>query len=274
MLADWASALGMKTTRQRRVGFTLIELLAVIAIIAILAAMLLPALSRSKYSAKNSVCRNNARQHILALTIYSEDQDAYPPYQSGTNVWLDMIGTPRSSQGGVRRCPLGKGWRWDDGTDHYTDLFGYAYNVGGILGPSLHDPPLGLGGAGVSFNAALRPTKPSTVVAPTDLLAIGDSADRSPDPAWDGYLSSGWFQPWTVGDKRINFGKAPTVPVKDQPTYKSHRGRFNRAYADGHLVTEDFNKPIDDSDAYWRRYNIDNEAHRDLWLKAGRGQKP
>ena len=51
----------------------------------------------------------------------------------------------------------------------------------------------------------------------------------------------------------------------------NHRGRFNRAYADGHLETEDFNKPLDDSDTYWRRYNADNQAHRDLLLlKAGR----
>ena len=58
-------------------SFTLIELLVVIAIIAILAAMLLPALSAARESARCSTCVSNLKQQGLAMVMYANDYADY-----------------------------------------------------------------------------------------------------------------------------------------------------------------------------------------------------
>jgi len=63
----------MRKTHQS--GFTLIELLVVIAIIGILAAMLLPALSKSKARAQSIQCVNNMKQLTTGCLLYTDDNE-------------------------------------------------------------------------------------------------------------------------------------------------------------------------------------------------------
>lgn len=69
-------------------GFTLTELLVVIAIIALLAALLLPALARTKESGRRAACAQNLRQLALSLTLYANDnQDVLPLPQQTSGHW-------------------------------------------------------------------------------------------------------------------------------------------------------------------------------------------
>jgi prepilin-type N-terminal cleavage/methylation domain-containing protein len=261
-------------------AFTLVELLVVMTIIAAVAALLLPALSLAKFQARNIQCKNNLRQIGLAIEIYVSTFDAYPPYAAPVEGqakdtyyrWDQLLArlaapsrpvrpfSPQGTQVAARflLCPFLIGPRehllnpaapaWDSA---------YRYNS---MGVGAAWSQLGLGGSPIEF-PLFRATKQSSLVSPSEMIALGDPLSRSPNPKLDGTYDAVTArlrpQPADGGDNST---------ARNFTIYRNHRNRYNRIYCDGHAELENFNRPYADTDKYLSRWNVDHQPHRELWV--------
>jgi prepilin-type N-terminal cleavage/methylation domain-containing protein/prepilin-type processing-associated H-X9-DG protein len=104
-------------------AFTLIEMLVVIAVIAVLAAMILPALARSKEQARSINCRSNLRQLQVCWEMYGNDYNGF----LCPNDWIDTIHGSNSAQMITNSWCAGNA-RQDTNTDNLKTGLLFPYN--------------------------------------------------------------------------------------------------------------------------------------------------
>src|SRR5688500_15766523 len=74
-------------------AFTLIELLVVIGVIGVLCGLLLPALARTRERARVAQCLNHEKQIGIAMMLYADDNESYPPgRKAGVTQWDLCLG--------------------------------------------------------------------------------------------------------------------------------------------------------------------------------------
>ena len=90
-----------------RAGFTLIELLVVVSVIALLLALLLPAISRARGAAQQSMCASNQRQLGMVFQLYAEEEEG-----AITPIAVDLKPFPDELlDADVRRDQVKASWR-------------------------------------------------------------------------------------------------------------------------------------------------------------------
>lgn len=232
-------------------GFTLIELLVVIAIIAILASLLLPGLSRAKENGQSARCKSNLRQIGLGLTMYVGDHGYYPPHgdvdwASKTNLtWFQRLLPYAGGEwtNGVFVCPLFIGYARDfvgvftGATIGLPAQGSYGYNDNGTQNSSGAGPNAQLLGLGPSSYGGSRRVNESLVLAPANMIGIGDSGgiDRLS-------YRNDLYTPWT-----------------------RHKRSHNTVFCDGHVEQLKVGERGKKTESARRRWNTDNEPHPETW---------
>jgi prepilin-type N-terminal cleavage/methylation domain-containing protein/prepilin-type processing-associated H-X9-DG protein len=283
-------------------GFTLIELLVVIAIIVILAALLLAALNRAKIAADSAGCKSNLRQIMVAMSMYTQQEAAYPlgssfakslqPFLAGgwpennyTNTGTAHVYLgPRSS---VYACPAYnriQGEFWHSAGPYNDDLWfnrgAYGYNIDGGFASYLETggqtPARGLGSrrAGDTPGSTPLAIRESEVVSPSDMIAMSDAVFYYQTFGYTTQNPAGTFNLSVTFVTGFPFYREVmyNYPVGDpyvRALSQRHAGRWNVSFCDGHVESLRPNNLflISDNNVA-RRWNNDHLPHNQFWNAA------
>ncbi len=225
---------GPREPGNRASAFTLVELLVVTASIAILAAMLLPALARSRIAAQRADCMSNLRQLGLATQLYWTDnsENSFPLWTkadgAGKTWWFGWLANGIDGQ---RAFDLSVG-----------ALFRYLHGSDVRLCPVLNpaaNPQFQPKGTSTIFSYGCNryvfaapsqpPVNASRLVRPTETALFADAASV------DNFLQAEVeLKEWYYLDLETNYSSPNNYPNG----HFRHAQKANVTFADGHVGME------------------------------------
>jgi len=226
----------------------------VVALIAILMALLFPVLSQSKARARRIQCVGNLHQLGVGLQTFLANNNGYISMFAKTGddypgTWwnqLEKFGfgisnpTTNDLEDGVWRCPSAQFGDWTTRMAAGNTPAYYAYNTYG-LGDRTNS--WGLAGHYDSQTSAYVRTRESEVIAPSDMMAIGDSCSGDVDLARSSL------------DELKKLGNALT----------RHQGKGNVVFCDGHVESPTLEFLfVETNDVALARWNRDHRPHGEL----------
>jgi prepilin-type N-terminal cleavage/methylation domain-containing protein/prepilin-type processing-associated H-X9-DG protein len=218
-------------------GFSLVELLVVIGIISVLIAILLPALSRARESAKATQCLSNMRQLGTYLVAYANENKGWLPVQANGNV-ADFA-DPATYAGSDPN-----GWSVLGSLIPYFNNVNDAYAL--WVCPSA---------AGQTWDGSSEPAPPSASSYLTNGAVVGHNLSRITNSSAVVWLQEdrftwglAWLRPVTTGATTppqytgwcfyngTSFGQEYSSVHNTNGIYRPGIGGGNVAYLDGHAA--------------------------------------
>jgi prepilin-type N-terminal cleavage/methylation domain-containing protein/prepilin-type processing-associated H-X9-DG protein len=232
-----------------RRGFTLIELLVVIAIIAILSAILFPVFAQARDKSRSAACLSNLRQMSAAVSMYTQDYEAYPLYEGAEGARWHLLLEPYMRSRAVVVCPSAA-------VGYDLRNMSYGYNHQYLARSESRGGPGGFPETAIEF--------------PADTIAIADSAGTggwsrgplpwapSPDNDCSRRMNHGYTidPPFLPAGSRWGTSCAVPAPLPGYPgaghtrVADRHQGGANVAFCDGHAkwLTRD---PVERDNSLW-----------------------
>jgi prepilin-type processing-associated H-X9-DG protein len=248
----------------RRSGnaFTLVEFLVTFGIIAVLASLVLSSMATGKGAAKRAFCNNNLHQISTAFAMYAADNDRYPGAlriakgwpSTSVALWNAAILPYVNTNIDVFFCPaFPKLYKWSRNTS--GSGFNFPTNIQGNRPFCYAINQLGIATAG-SLGLEERPQlgrRPTDVQQPSDMIGFGDDTGLT-------NKIGGW------GTFTFSFQFGAPDPVT--PIGRVHSGGGNMAFLDGHIDWGEPGKWLGPHEHAARRWNYDNEPHREFWANS------